>query len=116
MTEIEQLKADIETLKRVGRINGYASGYVVEPLLSQMQEKLVELYALARDPHAIARKILDDWATSEVNAKVCAYCKHLEARVAELDFELRCERIDGGKVRDDIRARIYELERKGKDK
>lgn len=36
--------------------------------------------------------------------RVAYYVKHLEAKVAELDHELRCERIDGGKVRDDQKA------------
>lgn len=34
----------------------------------------------------------------------------LEAQVVELEEEVRCERIDGGKVHADLKARIAELE------
>ena len=42
---------------------------------------------------------------------VLAYVRELQHQVAELDDELRCERIDGGKVRDDRKAITAERNR-----
>lgn len=106
LSQIKQLRADLATLERVGRIGGYANGYAVDPLIGQMRHKLEKLEAqqATADEWAEVKRFIDQSPDEGSNPMVKRYIRHLEAKVAELDHELRCEQIDGGKVRDDRRA------------
>ena len=60
------------------------------------------------------KRFIDQSPDEGSNPPVKRYIRHLEVKIAELDNELRCERIDGGKVRDDLKARISEMEQHGR--
>lgn len=125
MTEIEQLRADMATLKETSKIYLGAYGYFPahhDLLIKQTKEKIADLEAQQEqvDPWQTAKKALSQWESvdSLLNSKekraILAYVRNLQAKVDELNDELRCERIDGGKVRDDLKARIAEMEQHGR--
>ena len=63
-------------------------------------------------PWKEAKRIVGSWERlpeDRYDHIVAKYVRHLEAENAKLDEELRCERIDGGKVMDDLRAENAEL-------
>lgn len=115
MTEIEQLRKDIEQAKeimfRFYKQDRQALG------IGEMYDRLAKLEAEAAakaDPWKRAKVLAGRWLVgyaSVADEKIVAtYVCHLECRVAELEEELRCERIDGGKVHADLKARIAGLE------
>lgn len=123
MTELEQLRADLATLKETSKIYLGAYGYFPahhDLLIKLTEEKIADLEAqqAAADKWADSRmfvqEILADSSFPQRLIWLARYARHLESKVAELDHELRCERIDGGKVRDDLRARIAEMEQHGR--
>ena len=117
MTELEQLRADLATIQEaaeIAKIRGFhelAGNY--DQVEGELKQKIAKLEA-QQEPDEVGK-----WKTAKDNVsvwlafpqfeatgmqRVAYYVKHLEAKVAELDDELRCERIDGGKVRDDLKA------------
>ena len=127
MTELEQLRADLTTIRKAAEIakrQGFherTGNY--DQVEGELKEKIADLEA-QQEPDEVGK-----WKTAKDNVsvwlafpqfeatgmqRVAYYVKHLEAKVAELDHELRCERIDGGKVRDDLKARIAEMEQHGR--
>lgn len=124
MTEIEQLKADLATIQEaaeIAKIRGFhelAGTY--DMVEEDLKQKIADLEA-QQAPDEVGK-----WKTAKDNVsvwlafpqfeatgmqRVAYYVKHLEAKVAELDDELRCERIDGVKVRDDQKAITAEKNR-----
>lgn len=110
MTEIEQLKADLATIlkaagiaKRQGFHERTGNYDMVE---GELKQKIADLEAqqAPEDDWAEVKRFIDQSPNVGNNPVVKRYVRHLEAKVAELDHELRCERIDGGKVRDDRKA------------
>ena len=127
MTEIEQLRADLATIQRAAEIAKEAGFHErtgnYDMVEEDLKQKIADLEA-QQEPDEVGK-----WKTAKDNVsvwlafpqfeatgmqRVAYYVKHLEAKVAELDHELRCERIDGGKVRDDLGARIAEMEQHGR--
>lgn len=120
MTELEQLKADLATIQNAAKIAktlGYPdrSGNY-DMVGSELKEKIADIEAqkAPADEWAGVKVIIADWLNHPYNThiqgislkKFANYVHHLESKVADLKHELRCERIDGGKVRDDLRAEI----------
>ena len=122
MTELEQLRADLakleasrDLLERQGCPN-IALG--VKSICDLTMKRIAHLEAqqaqVDLDWDEVQRAVRLHIQSGGLNVKAVAqYLRHLEAKVAELENELRCERIDGGKVRDDLRARIVEMEQHG---
>ena len=114
MTEIEQLRADLATIQKAAEIakkQGFherTGNY--DMVEGELKQKIAELEAqqAPEDEWADAKAILNRWCfdrnLSGESYRVFIYVCHLQAKVAELEHELRCERIDGGKVRDDQKA------------
>ena len=125
MTELEQLKADLATLEKAWNIADVLGcpniSVGIKTICTLAQKKIADLEAQQPfDQWADAKNALYHWDVNEIEPDyvnkrmVFGYIRHLEAKVAELDHELRCERIDGGKVRDDLKARIAEMEQHGR--
>ena len=151
MAEIEQLKADLETIQNAEKIakrQGFherTGNY--DMVEGELKEKIADLEAQQEqvDRWTDVKEYIDGVSDSDT---VKRYIRHLEAKVAELEedintseftwmathaarllkerddalakvteleTELRCERIEGGKVRDDLKARIAELEQHGRE-
>lgn len=108
MTELEQLRAELATLKETSKIYLCAYGYFPahhDLLIKQTKEKIAALEAQAQaDNWAEVKQFIDQSPDEGSNPMVKRYIRHLEAKVTELEHELRCEQIDGGKVRDDQKA------------
>jgi len=113
MTEIEQLKADLATIQEaaeIAKIRGFhelAGNY--DQVEGELKQKIAKLEAqeLADewvDSQLFVQEILADSSFPQRLIWLAQYARHLESKVAELDHELRCERIDGSKVRDDRKA------------
>lgn len=114
MTEIEQLRADLATIQEaaeIAKIRGFhelAGNY--DQVEGELKQKIAKLEAqqAPKDewagPRIFVEEILADSSFSQRIIWLARYARHLESKVAELDHELRCERIDGGKVRDDQKA------------
>ena len=114
MTELEQLRADLATIQKAAEIakrQGFherTGNY--DQVEGDLKEKIADLEAQQAqvDEWADTKEILKRWcfdrSLSGESYRVYIYVCHLQAKVAELDHELRCERIDGGKVRDDQNA------------
>ena len=116
MTELKQLRADLATIQEaaeIAKIRGFhelAGNYdQVEGELKQKIAKLEEQQELI-DPWKRAKEALYHWDQNDrepdyiTKRSIFAYIQNLQAKVNELNHELRCERIDGGKVRDDRKA------------
>lgn len=106
MTELKQLKADLATLEAAKKIVKYRNSeaaFILSDAMIPIHASIAALEAQEAqvDPWAEVKRYID--AVSD-KATFKQYIRHLEAKVAELDHELRCERIDGGKVRDDRNA------------
>lgn len=114
MTELEQLRADMATIQEaaeIAKIRGFhelAGNY--DQVEGELKQKIAKLEAqqAPEDEWAEVKQFIDYSPDEGSNPMVKRYIRHLETKVAELDDELRCERIDGGKVRDDRKARIAE--------
>lgn len=114
MTELEQLRADLATLEKAKEVaatlDGGFSDFRFRTLIDSLKEKIADLEAqqAAADKWADSRmfvqEILADSSFPQRLIWLARYARHLEVNVAELETELRCERIDGGKVRDDQKA------------
>lgn len=107
MTEIEQLKADLATLRKAAQVSsdlGFPAVTVGIKTICGLAEKKVADIEAQQAPED------EWWAVKDMIGKFSddydlkKYVRHLESKVAELENELRCERIDGGKVRDDRKA------------
>ena len=110
MTEIEQLRADLanleasrDFLQRQGCPN-IALGVLTICELTEKRIADLEAQQAQADEWAEVKQFIDYSPDEGSNPMVKRYIRHLEVKVAELDHELRCERIDGGKVRDDQKA------------
>ena len=116
MTEIEQLRADLATLKASRDLlekQGCPNIALGVQSICELTEKRIadlETQQATEDKWKQARAVLFVWEIKnkvlnyEEKQLVLAYVRELQHQVAELDDELRCERIDGGKVRDDRKA------------
>ena len=108
MTELEQLRADLATLHAANNVQGTGRGFnqFVRTEIVRVADKIEELEAqqAPEDEWAEVKQFIDYSPDEGSNPMVKRYIRHLETKVAELDDELRCERIDGGKVRDDQKA------------
>lgn len=126
MTEIEQLRADLATIQEAAEIAKEAGFHErtgnYDQVEGELKQKIADLEAqqATEDKWKQARAALFAWEIKnkvlnyEEKQLVLAYVRELQHQVAELDDELRCERIDGGKVRDDLKARIAEMEQHGR--
>lgn len=107
MTEIEQLRADIEKLENAmpvaKRLGGQATCVTLGAFKSEIEFELAKLEAEAAakaDRWAAAKKSLDAFeyhlkhggTNSIVHATVLHYARHLEQRVAELEKQLASEK------------------------
>lgn len=123
MTEIEQLRADLETLRKAVQVSsdlGFPAITVgIKTICSLAEKKIADLEAQQAqadewaDSRIFVQEILADSSFPQRLIWLARYARHLESKVAELSHELRCERIAGGKVRDDLKARIAEMEQHG---
>ena len=112
MTEIERLKADLATLHAANNVQGTGRGFnqLVRAEIVRVADKIEELEAQQApedewaDSRMFVQEILADSSFPQRLIWLARYARHLEVNVADLDNELRCERIDGGKVRDDRKA------------
>lgn len=116
MTEIEQLRADLATIQEaaeIAKIRGFhelAGNY--DQVEGELKQKIAKLEAQQEliDPWRHAKEALYHWDANDreldyiTKRSIFAYIQNLQAKVDELNHELRCERIDGGKVRDDQKA------------
>lgn len=126
MTELEQLRADLATLEASRDLlekQGCPNIALRVQSICELTEKRIadlEAQQATEDKWKQARAVLFAWEIKnkvlnyEEKQLVLAYVRELQHQVAELDDELRCERIDGGKVRDDLKARIAEMEQHGR--
>lgn len=109
MTELEQLRADLAIIQKAAKIakkQGFherTGNY--DQVEGELKQKIADLEAQAQANNwAEVKQFIDQSPDEGSNPMVKRYIRHLEVKVAELDNELRCERIDGGKVRDDRKA------------
>lgn len=113
MKEIEQLRDDLATIQKaaeIAKIRGFhelAGNY--DQVEGELKQNIAKLEAQEQvDPWERARGCVDyalkHYLHNSNGREIALYARHLESKVAELDDELRCERIDGGKVRDDQKA------------
>lgn len=124
MTEIEQLRADLATLEKAWNIADSLGcpniSLGIKTICTLAKKKIADLEAQQEliDPWIRAKEALFHWDANDkepdyiTKRSIFAYIQNLQAKVDELNHELRCERIDGGKVRDDLRAEIAELKAK----
>ena len=110
MTELDQLKADLATIQKAAEIAKKQGWHErtgnYDQVELEIKGKIADLEAQA-DKWERARGYVDHALKHYMPSnglEIAKYARHLEAKVAELDHELRCERIDGGKVRDDQKA------------
>jgi small nuclear ribonucleoprotein (snRNP)-like protein len=113
VSELEQLRADLEVLDR------YFNMYLADAK-AILRDKIAKLEAEA-DPWRYEKNTVSDWERMPPSTqveKVARYVRHLEAdnaakaeRIARLEYELQCEVVDGGAVRDQLKARLAELEK-----
>ena len=114
MTEIERLKSNLDILHKAYRLSGMSGKIylLIDRERDILRQRIADLEAQQEliDPWQTAKKALAQWESvdSLLNSKekraILAYVRNLQAKVFELNDELRCERIDGGKVRDDRKA------------
>lgn len=112
MTEIERLRADLATIQKAAEIAKEAGFHrrtgTYDMVEEDLKQKIADLEAQEQvDPWERARGYVDHALKHYMPSnglEIAKYARHLQAKVAELDHELRRERIDGGKVRDDQKA------------
>lgn len=114
MTEIERLKSNLDILHKAYRLSGMSGKIylLIDRERDILRQRIADLEAqqATEDKWKQARAVLFVWEIKnkvlnyEEKQLVLAYVRELQHQVAELDDELRCERIDGGKVRDDLKA------------
>lgn len=112
MKELEQLRADLATLRKAVQVSsdlGFPAITVgLKTVCSLAEKKIADLeaqQAQVDEWDEVQRVIRRHLQSGGHNVReVTQYVQHFESKVAELDHELRCERIDGGKVRDDQKA------------
>ena len=112
MTELERLKGNLDVLHKAYHLSGMSGKIylLIDRERDIIRQRIAEIEALSEqaDEWADAKAILNRWCfdrnLSGEQYRVFIYVCHLQSKVAELDHELRCERIDGGKVRDDQKA------------
>lgn len=112
MTEIERLKSNLDILHKAYRLSGMSGKIylLIDRERDILRQRIADLEAQQEqvDEWADVKAILNRWCfdrnLSGELYRVFIYVCHLQAKVAELELELRCERIDGGKVRDDRKA------------
>jgi len=122
MTEIERLKSNLDILHKAYRLSGMSGKIylLIDRERDILRQRIADLEAQQEliDPWQTAKKALAQWESvdSLLNSKekraIFAYVRSLQAKVDELNYELRCERIDGDKVRDDQKAIDAERNRK----
>lgn len=118
MTEIERLKSNLDILHKAYRLSGMSGKIylLIDRERDILRQRIGDLEAQEQvDPWERARGYVDHALKHYMPSnglEIAKYARHLQAKVAELDHELRCERIDGGKLRDDLRAEIAELKAK----
>lgn len=125
MTELEQLRADLATIQEaaeIAKIRGFhelAGNY--DQVEGELKQKIAKLEAQEQvDPWHRAKEALYHWDVNDrepdfiTKRSIFAYVQNLQAKVAELYDELHSVRIDGGKVRDDLKARIAEMDQHGR--
>lgn len=108
MTELERLKCNLDTLHNAYRLSGMSGKtyLLIDRERDITRQRIADLEAKQApvDEWSEVKRYIDQSPDKGSNTLVKRYIRHLEAKVAELDNELRCERIDGGKVRDDQNA------------
>lgn len=121
MTELERLKGNLDVLHKAYHLSGMSGKIylLIDRERDIIRQRIADLEAQEQvDPWQRARGCvvyaLKHYLHNSNGREIALYARHLEAKVAELNHELRCERIDGGKVRDDLRARIAEMEQHGR--
>lgn len=80
-----------------------------DPELTRCRETLPTLAEAKIYCESIEQQIIEPGSRCDLELPLDAAAA--QARIAELDHELRCERIDGGKVRDDQKAFTAEKNR-----
>jgi hypothetical protein len=83
MTELEQLKADLEVLERYESKN-----HGLTDAVCSVQERIARLEAAEADPWQVAKEYIggmESTYASEFAQKAARYVRLLEARVAELE-------------------------------
>ena len=105
MTELERLKGNLDILHKAYRLSGMSGKIYL--LIDRERDILRQRIA---DLEAQQAPADEWWAVKDMIGKFSddydlkKYVRHLEFKVDELNHNLRCERIDGGKVRDDRKA------------
>ena len=115
MAELERLKGNLEVLHKAYRLSGMSGKIylLIDRERDIIRQRIAELEAqqAPEDEWAEVKQFIEYSPDEGSNPMVKRYIRHLETKVAELDDELRCERIDGGKVRDDRKAVTAEKNR-----
>lgn len=111
MTEIERLKGNLDVLHKAYHLSGMSGKIylLIDRERDIIRQRIADLEAQEQvDPWERARGCVDyalkHYLHNSNGREIALYARHLEAKVAELELELRCEQIDGGKVRDDLKA------------
>jgi hypothetical protein len=114
--ELDRLRAEKKALDcLMGRHLGSTP---LAAIHADVGTRIERLEAEAADPWADAKRWVDE-EFQHFGAQHCAarYVRHLEAenakqaaKIAELEHSYQCEVVDGGAVRDQLKARIAELE------
>lgn len=111
MTELERLKGNLDVLHKAYHLSGMSGKIylLIDRERDIIRQRIADLEAQEQvDPWQRARGCVDyalkHYLHNSNGREIALYARHLEAKVAELEHELRCERIDGGKVRDDRKA------------
>lgn len=110
MTELERLKGNLDILHKAYRLSGMSGKIylLIDRERDILRQHIADLEAQEQvDPWERARGYVDHALKHYMPSnglEIAKYARHLQAKVAELELEVRCERIDGGKVRDDLKA------------
>lgn len=111
MTELERLKGNLDVLHKAYRLSGMSGKIylLIDRERDILKQRIADLEPQKQvDPWERARGCvvyaLRHYLHNSNGREIALYARHLEAKVAELEHELRCERIDGGMVRDDRKA------------
>lgn len=114
MTELERLKGNLDVLHKAYRLSGMSGKIylLIDRERDIIRQRIADLEAQQEliDPWKQAKEALYHWDQNDhepdyiTKQSIFAYIQNLQVKVDELNYELRCERIDGGKVRDDRKA------------